>query len=91
MNNSGNSRSWALAGPITVALWIAGLFLLTQNQPGDHATGRDILGWYGSHTEALTQRHRRATASTARVGVWVASKTLKMYESENSLISNLPW
>lgn len=49
MNNSEN-RSWALIGPLTVALWIAGIFLVTYKAPGDHAAGRDILAWYRAHT-----------------------------------------
>jgi hypothetical protein len=53
MNNSGNNRSWALAGPITVALWITGLSLLTQHQTGDHATGSEILAWYKSNTNTI--------------------------------------
>jgi hypothetical protein len=53
MNNSENNRSWVLAGPITVALWIAGLFLLTQHQPGDHATGSDILAFYKANTTTI--------------------------------------
>jgi hypothetical protein len=52
MSNSENRR-WALAGPLTVALWIAGLALLTSHQPGDHATGSDILAWYKAHTDTI--------------------------------------
>jgi hypothetical protein len=50
--NSDNRR-WALVGPLTVALWIAGLFLLTTDQPGDHATGSEILAWYGAHKNVI--------------------------------------
>jgi hypothetical protein len=52
MNNSEN-RGWALAGPLAVALWIAGVFLVTHNQPGDHATGSQILAWYKSNTNTI--------------------------------------
>src|SRR5262249_43617943 len=52
MNNSDNRR-WALAGLVTVALWIAGVFLITQHQPGDHATGAEILAWYKSNTNTI--------------------------------------
>ena len=47
------NRRWAIAGPITVALWIAGVFLVTRSQPGDHATGSQILAWYKSHTDTI--------------------------------------
>jgi hypothetical protein len=52
MNNSEN-RGWALLGPLTVALWIAGIFLVTYKAPGDHASGGDILGWYRAHTPTI--------------------------------------
>jgi type IV secretory pathway TrbD component len=52
MSNSENRR-WALAGPLTVALWIVGLALLTSSQPGDHATGSQILAWYKAHTDTI--------------------------------------
>jgi hypothetical protein len=52
MTNSSN-RLWALAGLLTVALWVAGVFLITRNQPGDHATGAQILAWYKSNTNAI--------------------------------------
>jgi hypothetical protein len=51
--SSTENRSWAVVGPITVALWIAGVFLVTQSQPGDHATGSEILAWYKSHTDTI--------------------------------------
>jgi hypothetical protein len=52
MNTSENSR-WALVGPLTVALWVAGLALLTSHQPGDHASGSEILAWYKAHTNTI--------------------------------------
>ena len=52
MSNSEN-RLWALVGPLTVALWIVGLALLTKQQPGDHATGSQILAWYKAHTDTI--------------------------------------
>jgi uncharacterized membrane protein YozB (DUF420 family) len=52
MNNSDNRR-WALVGLVTVALWIAGVFLVTQNQPGDHATDAQILAFYKSNTNTI--------------------------------------
>ena len=52
MSNNEN-RLWALAGPLTVALWIVGLALLTSHQPGDHASGSDILAWYRAHTDTI--------------------------------------
>ena len=52
MTNSENRR-WALVGPLTVALWIVGLALLTNHQPGDHATGGDILAWYQGHKNTI--------------------------------------
>ncbi|HJQ74068.1 MAG TPA: hypothetical protein VJ814_04240 [Gaiellaceae bacterium] len=47
------NRRWALAGPLTVALWIAGVILVTQSQPGDHATGSQILAFYKSHSDTI--------------------------------------
>ena len=47
------NRRWALVGLLTVALWIAGVFLVTLNQPGDHATGSVILAWYKSSTDTI--------------------------------------
>lgn len=47
------NRRWALVGPLTVALWVAGVFLVTRHQPGDHATGSDILAFYKSNTNTI--------------------------------------
>jgi hypothetical protein len=44
------------------------------------------LGRYGSRS----QRHRRAIASKAPAGLWVANNTRATYESESALMSNLP-
>jgi hypothetical protein len=52
MNRSEN-RSWALIGPLTVALWIVGLVLLTHQGPPDHATGGEVLSWYRTHTTTI--------------------------------------
>ena len=51
--NTSENRLWALTGPLTVALWIVGLALLTSHQPGDHASGSDILAWYKAHTDTI--------------------------------------
>ena len=51
--NTSENRRWALVGPLTVALWIVGLALLTKNQPGNHATGSQILAWYKAHTDSI--------------------------------------
>lgn len=51
--STSENRRWALVGPLTVALWIDGVFLVTQNQPGDHATGGDILAFYKSNTNTI--------------------------------------
>ena len=48
-----DNRSWALVGPLTVALWIVGLGLLTHHQPGEHASGSEILAWYKAHTDSI--------------------------------------
>jgi len=48
-----DKRTWALAGPLAVALWVAGIILLTHNGPADHATGAQILHWYRSSTNAI--------------------------------------
>ena len=48
-----------LAGPLAVALWIAGIFCITHDQPGDHATGAHILSWY------------RADSNWILVGGWL--------------------
>jgi hypothetical protein len=47
------NRRWALLGPLTIALWIAGIALINNNAPGDHATGAAILGWYKSHSDSI--------------------------------------
>lgn len=52
MTNSDNRR-WGLVGPLTVALWIVGIALLTHHQPGDHATGSEILAWYKGHSDSI--------------------------------------
>jgi hypothetical protein len=51
--NTSENRSWAVTGLVTVALWVAGVFLITKAQPGDHATGSEILAWYRSHTTTI--------------------------------------
>ncbi len=51
--NTSENRRWALVGPLTVGLWIAGLFLVTYKGPGDHASGSDILAWYKAHTTTI--------------------------------------
>jgi hypothetical protein len=51
--NTSENRSWAVAGLVTVVLWVAGVFLITKAQPGDHATGSEILAWYRSHTTTI--------------------------------------
>ena len=48
-----DNRRWALVGPLTVVLWIVGLGLLTHHQPGEHATGSEILAWYKAHTDSI--------------------------------------
>src|SRR5690242_7617943 len=50
---SNDNRGWALTGPLAVALWVAGIFLLTHNAPADHATGAQILHWYRSDTNTI--------------------------------------
>ena len=50
---STENRRWALVGPLTVALWIAGIALINSNGPADHATGSQILAWYKSHTDSI--------------------------------------
>jgi hypothetical protein len=47
------NRSWALVGPLTVALWVAGLILLNHHGPADNATGSQILAWYRSSTDTI--------------------------------------
>ena len=51
--NSSENRRWALLGPLTVALWVVGIFLLNTSNPADHATGAQILGWYKAHSDAI--------------------------------------
>jgi hypothetical protein len=53
MNNASSNGRWALAGPLAVILWIVGLILVTKNQPGDHASGSQILAWYSSHQATI--------------------------------------
>ncbi|HEX5172532.1 MAG TPA: hypothetical protein VFV91_00120 [Gaiellaceae bacterium] len=50
---STENRRWALVGPLTVALWIAGIALVNHNGPADHATGSQILAWYTSHSDSI--------------------------------------
>jgi hypothetical protein len=47
------NRRWALVGPLTIALWIAGIALVNHNAPGDHATGAEILAWYKSQSDSI--------------------------------------
>jgi hypothetical protein len=51
--NISENRSWGVTGLVTVALWVAGVVLITKAQPGDHATGSEILAWYRSHTTTI--------------------------------------
>lgn len=51
--NPSDNRRWALLGPLTVALWVAGLFLLSNHQPGSHDTGGQILAWYKANTDTI--------------------------------------
>jgi hypothetical protein len=48
-----DNRRWALLGPLTVALWIAGIALVNHNAPGDHATGSQLLSWYTSDADSI--------------------------------------
>ena len=48
-----DNRRWALFGPLTVALWIAGIFLVAHNAPDNHAPGNDILARYRSDTTTI--------------------------------------
>ena len=52
MNPSANRR-WALLGPLTVALWIAGVALINHDAPASHATGAQILAWYKTHSDSI--------------------------------------
>jgi type IV secretory pathway TrbD component len=47
------NRRWALAGPLTVALWVVGIILINRNGPADHATGSQILAWYKSDSDTV--------------------------------------
>ena len=47
------NRSWAILGPLAVALWIAGIALIDNNAPADHATGSQILSWYRSDSDSI--------------------------------------
>ena len=53
MNHSTDKRTWAFAGPLAVALWVAGILLLTHNGPADSASGAQILHWYRSDTDTI--------------------------------------
>jgi len=49
-----DNRRWALFGPLAVALWVIGIFLITKNGPTDHATGGVILAWYKAHSDSVS-------------------------------------
>jgi hypothetical protein len=51
--NTSDNRRWALAGPLTVGLWVIGIILLNHNGPADHATGSQILAWYKSDSDRI--------------------------------------
>jgi len=51
--NTSHNRRWALAGPLTVGLWVIGIILLNHNGPADHATGSQILAWYKSDSDTI--------------------------------------
>jgi hypothetical protein len=51
--NTSENRRWALLGPLTVALWIVALILVTKNGPAEHATGSQILAWYKSDSDSI--------------------------------------
>ena len=51
--STSENRLWALIGPLTVALWVAGVALINHNGPADHATGSQILAWYKSDTTSI--------------------------------------
>jgi len=51
--NTSENRRWALVGPLTVALWIVGLALLTHTGPANHASGDEILAWYRASTDTI--------------------------------------
>jgi hypothetical protein len=52
--STSENRRWALAGPLTVVLWVAGVILINRNGPADHATGSQILAWYKSSSDGIT-------------------------------------
>ena len=52
--STSENRRWALAGPITVALWVVGIILINRNGPAEHATGSQILAWYKSDSDTIT-------------------------------------
>ena len=52
--STSDNRRWALAGPITVALWVVGIILINKNGPAEHATGSQILAWYKSDSDSVT-------------------------------------
>lgn len=52
--SSSENRRWALAGPITVALWVVGIILINRNGPAEHASGSQILAWYKADSDSIT-------------------------------------
>ncbi|MGH3008951.1 MAG: hypothetical protein ACRDLM_06025 [Gaiellaceae bacterium] len=51
--STSENRRFALVGPLTVVLWIAGIILLHHNGPADHPTGSQILAWYKSDSDTI--------------------------------------
>ena len=51
--STSENRRWALIGPLSVALWVVGIFLINRNGPADHATGSQILAWYKSDSDTI--------------------------------------
>jgi hypothetical protein len=51
--STSENRLWALIGPLTVALWVAGVALINHHGPADHATGSQILAWYKSDSTSI--------------------------------------
>jgi hypothetical protein len=51
--NTTENRRWALVGPLTIALWIAGIALVNHDAPASHASGGQILAWYKSHSDSI--------------------------------------
>lgn len=47
------NRRWALFGPVSIALWIAGVALINHNAPATHATGGQILAWYKTDSDSI--------------------------------------